>query len=147
MIWNITKVKTKWLKNRNVINHLDPQPKGMFENRYLECSIKIKGDRGFMISFTFYMKVIFIADVCGRKAKDRLFKPLNCMVENMRIYRKRSWKAEILLKLILLCQLLFVKPRLEGSRSFYNSFVWGIAIKNEPPYSSIFGSLFYATPL
>ena len=64
----ITKVKSKWRKNRTVINHSDPQPKGTFESRYLECSIKIKGDRGFMISFTFYMKALFIADVCGRKA-------------------------------------------------------------------------------
>ena len=54
----------------------------------------IKGDKGFMISFTFNMKGLFIADIYGRRNK--LFKPVNRMVEsleNMRTYRKRHRKV------------------------------------------------------
>lgn len=63
----------------------------MFENWYLECGIKMKGDKDFMISFIFYMKGFFIVDVCGYRG--RLFKFLNCIVENMWIYRKCCWKV------------------------------------------------------
>lgn len=41
----------------------------------------IKGDKGFMISFIFNMKGFFIVDVYG--CRNKLFKFVNCMVENM----------------------------------------------------------------